>query len=193
MGIADSGVQFGFKSNEGRKKKILINGITGSGKSTVAKSYCDKHNLNAVVFDIDDTNFAMEDRVIDIDYSLNANALTNEIVGIIKKIPVEYDTIIIDGIDTLNDSLAPMEVEGQLAYKKRADNFKRILNELKASGKNIILIGQQAMVMVDETKDYPKPVQQVNNLVNFTYRCYKDEKGNFCTECLKFRGEPEEL
>lgn len=193
MGIADSGVQFGFKSNDDRKRKILINGITGSGKSTVAKNYCDKHELNAVVFDIDDTNFAMSDRVIDIDYSLNANALTNEIVGMIKKIPVEYDTIIIDGIDTLNDSLAPMEVEGQLAYKKRADNFKRILNELKASGKNIILIGQQAMVMVDETKDYPKPVQQVNNLVNFTYRCYKDEKGNYCTECLKYRGEPEEL
>ncbi len=193
MGIADSNVEFSFKSNKDRKRKILINGLTGTGKSTVAKSYCDKHKLNAVVFDIDDTNFAMSDRVIDIDYSLNANALTNEIVGMIKSIPKDYDTIIVDGIDTLNDSLAPMEVEGQLAYKKRADNFKRILNELKSSGKNIILIGQQAMVMVDETKDYPKPVQQVNNLVNFTYRCYKDEKGNYCTECLKYRDKPEEL
>jgi adenylate kinase family enzyme len=193
MGIADSGTEFKFRSTKDRKKKILINGITGTGKSTVAKKYCDKYKLNAVVFDIDDSNFAMTDRIIDVDYSLNANQLTNEIVGIIKRVPDEYDTIIVDGIDTLNDSLTPNDVEGQIAFKRRADNFKRIINELKASDRNIIYIGQQSMVMIAEDKDYPKPVQQINNMVNFTYRCFKDEKGNYCTECLKYRGEPDEL
>lgn len=192
MGIADSNVEFGFKSNKDRKRKILINGLTGTGKSTVAKSYCDKHKLNAVVFDIDDTNFAMSDRVVNIDYSLNGNALTNEIVGMIKSIPKDYDTIIVDGIDTLNDLLVP-DGEGQIVYKKRSDNFKKILNELKASNKHLIFIGQKAMVMRDDDKEYSKTVQQLNNMVNFTYRCFVDDKGRFGTECLKYRDKPEEL
>lgn len=193
MGIADSNVEFKFKSPSERREKILVNGLTGTGKSTAVANYCKKHKLNAIVFDIDSTNFAMEDRVVDVDYTLNANQLTNEIVGLIKKIPSEYDTIIVDGIDSLNDHLTPSNVEGQYAFKLRADNFKKIINELKASDRNIIFIGQQAMVMVDESKDYSKPVQQINNMVNFTYRCYKDEKGNFCTECLKYRGEEGDL
>lgn len=192
MGIADSGVEFGFKSTKDRKRKILINGLTGTGKSTVAKKYCDKYKLNAVVFDIDDTNFAMSDRVIDIDYSLNGTALTNEIVGMIKQIPAEYDTIIIDGIDTLNDLLVP-DGEGQIVYKKRSDNFKKILNTLKESDRNLIFIGQKAMVMRDDDKEYSKTVMQLNNMVNFTYRCFVDDKGKFGTECLKYRGKPEEL
>ena len=192
MGIADSGVEFKFKPTKDRKRKILINGLTGTGKSTVAKKYCDKYNLNAVVFDIDDTNFAMSDRVIDIDYSLNGTALTNEIVGMIKQIPAEYDTIIIDGIDTLNDLLVP-DGEGQIVYKKRSDNFKKILNTLKESDRNLIFIGQKAMVMRDDDKEYSKTVMQLNNMVNFTYRCFVDDKGKFGTECLKYRGKPEEL
>lgn len=192
MGIADSGSEFSFKSTDDRKKKILINGLTGSGKSTVAKNYCEKYELNAVVFDIDDTNFAMSDRIVNIDYNTNGNALTNEVVGVIKQIPSEYDTIIIDGIDTLNDLLVP-DGEGQIVYKKRSDNFKKILNALKESDRNLIFIGQQAMVMRDDDKEYSKTVQQLNNMVNYTYRCFIDDKGNFGTECLKYRGKPEEL
>ena len=193
MALVSSDVKFGFKSSKTRPKKILINGLTGSGKSTVAKAYCDKHGLNAVVFDVDDTNYAMSDRCIDIDYSKNATALTSDIETMIKSIPDDYDTIIIDGIDTLNDNLTPSG-DGQFVYKQRGDNFKKIINTLRESGKNLIFIGQISMVMNDNPdKDPSKPCQMINNMVNYTYRCFVDSKGKFCTECLKYRDKPEDL
>ncbi len=182
-----------FKKTETRKIKVLINGLTGTGKSTAAKLYCDKHDLNPVVFDIDDTNYAFPGRILDIDFDKSGNVLTTMLVNAIQQIAdSEYDTIIVDGIDTLNDLLTPPG-DGQLVYKKRADNFKKVLSCLKKSNKNLIFIGQKAMVMLDDDKEYSKPVQQLNNMVNFTFRCYIDDKGQFGSECTKWRGEKEEL
>ena len=38
-------------------KKVLIYGLDGSGKSTFAEQYCNDNNLNAIVIDVDDTNY----------------------------------------------------------------------------------------------------------------------------------------
>ena len=55
---ASSGNGLTFKNRTANdKKKVMIYGNDGTGKSTFAETYCNKNGLNRVVIDIDDTNF----------------------------------------------------------------------------------------------------------------------------------------
>ena len=90
-------IQFKKRGNN-NKLKVLIYGRDGSGKSTYAEKYCQEHELNAVVIDVEDTNYTDMIMVNDIDLSDDVKAFRN-LKRILSSIPSEFDTIVIDGID----------------------------------------------------------------------------------------------
>ena len=57
-------------------KKVLIVGESKSGKSTFCESYCQENNLNAVVLDIENTNFTDMDLIVSFDLSISLGFLT---------------------------------------------------------------------------------------------------------------------
>ena len=60
-------IQFKKRGND-NKLKVLIYGRDGSGKSTYAEQYCKENGLNAVVIDVEDTNYTDMVMVNDIDF-----------------------------------------------------------------------------------------------------------------------------
>lgn len=171
--------------------KILYYGLDGSGKSTAAHEKCQELGLKPACIDVDDTNFTGVD-IIDLDLSNDIKAYKNikEAIKEIAKAP-DYDTIVLDGVSALLELLTP-HVEGQRAYKVRADRWSSILQQLINTKKNLIFIGQADMeVIFNDDYQSPKPIIKVNSIVNEKYKCIK-EGNNFNTKLEKYRGSRDE-
>ena len=173
------------------KKKVLIYGNDGTGKSTFAEKYCKDNGLNPVVIDIDDTNYTSLPIVqVDLSSDLNAYRMVKDVVLKIKQ-SEEFDTIILDGVTSYLEMLVS-KANGLKKYSDRAERFNEILRLLQSSGKHLILIGQADMkVIYTEEHQSNKMVIKINSIVNEKYYCYIDEKGRYKTRTVKYRGVSE--
>lgn len=173
--------------SENPRKKVLIYGLDGTGKSTFAETYCKQNGLNPVVIDIDDTNFTGLD-ILDLRFAndMQTYTIVKNTIKEIGKTP-EYDTIILDGVSSLLEMLTS-KAKGMAAYSDRSKRWNDILFELENTHKNLIFIGQIDLEMLFNDDYQPsKAVIKVNSLVNEKYRCYIDDKGNYTYETKKFR------
>ena len=173
------------------KKKVLIYGNDGSGKSTFAEKYCKEHNLHGLVVDIDDTNYTDMDIVeIDLSTDLKAYKFMKNIIGLVDKDP-NYDTIIIDGVTSYLEMLIS-KANGLKKYSDRAERFNDVLRDLLNSNLNLIFIGQADMAVVyNEDHQSNKSVIKVNSLVNEKYHTYITRNGNkteYKVDTEKYRG-----
>ena len=188
-----SGLTFKTRSADD-KKKVMIYGNDGTGKSTFAETYCKKHGLNPVVIDIDDTNFTSLP-IVELEFEESNKRNWLRIRDTFKKVCLcdDFDTIIIDGVTSLLEMLVS-DANGLKAYKDRADRFNELLLLLQRSNKHLIYIGQADMkVIYSEDHQSNKSVIKVNSIVNEKYYCYFDEKGKFKVTTEKFRRvEPKE-
>ena len=180
-------LKFKDRTKEPNLKKVLIYGMDGSGKSTFAEQYCKENNLNAVVIDIDDTNYT---NLPIVEVNLTTDLTTyNSVKDVIKEIgkSKDFDTIILDGVTSLLELLTS-RAKGMAAYSDRSKRWNDILRALLVSGKNIIFVGQidMRLVFTDDAQS-SKAVIKVNSMVNEKYYCYIDDKGNYLHEVKKFR------
>lgn len=169
------------------KKKVLIYGNDGSGKSTYAETYCKDNGLNAVCIDIDDTNYTSIP-LVEIDTRTDITTF-NSICEVIKLITEDerFDTIIVDGVTSLIEMLVS-KANGLKKYSDRSERFTKILRLLQSSGKNIIWIGQADMqVIYNDDHQSNKIVIKINSIVNEKYHCYVDNKGKYDVETEKIR------
>ena len=169
------------------KKKVMIYGNDGTGKSTYAETYCKEHDLNAVCIDIDDTNYT-DIPLVEIDTRTDLTTFQSicEVLQLITE-DDRFDTIIVDGVTSLIEMLVS-KANGLKKYADRSERFTRILRLIQASGKNIIWIGQADMkVIYSDDHQSNKSVIKVNSIVNEKYYCYFDEKGEFKVKTEKFR------
>ena len=169
------------------KKKVMIYGNDGTGKSTYAETYCRKNGLNPVVIDIDDTNFTNLP-IVELEFEENDKKNYFRIKDTFKKVCLsDFDTIIIDGVTSLLEMLVS-SANGLKAYKDRSDRFNELLLMLQNSNKHIIYIGQADMkVIYSEDHQSNKSVIKINSIVNEKYHCYFGEKGEFKVETEKYR------
>ena len=190
---SDNGLTFKTRSAND-KKKVMIYGNDGTGKSTFAETYCRQNGLNPVVVDIDDTNFTSLP-IVELTFEENNKRNWLKIRDVFKKICLsdDFDTVIIDGVTSLLEMLVS-DANGMKAYKDRADRFNEILLLFERCNKNVIYIGQADMrVIYGEDHQSNKSVIKVNSIVNEKYYCYFDEKGKFKVATEKFRRvEPKE-
>ena len=182
------------KRSANDKKKIMIYGNDGTGKSTFAETYCRENGLNPAVIDIDDTNFTSLP-IVELQYEENNKKNWFRIKDTFKKICLsdDFDTVIIDGVTSLLEMLVS-DANGMKAYKDSADRFNEILMLFERCNKNVIYIGQADMrVIYSEEHQSNKSVIKINSIVNEKYYCYIDEKGQFKVQTEKFRRvEPKE-
>ena len=173
------------------KKKILIYGNDGTGKSTFAETYCRNKGLNPVVIDVDDTNYTSLPIVqVDLSSDLNAYRMVKDVVLKIKQSD-EFDTIILDGVTSYLEMLVS-KANGLKKYSDRAERFNEILRLLQSSGKHLIFIGQADMAVIyTEEHQSNKMVIKINSIVNEKYYCYVDEKGRFKSRTVKYRSVEE--
>ena len=168
-------------------KKILIYGEDGTGKSTFAKLYCEKHNLKPICIDIDDTNWSgVEYVTINQKGDMSTyTSLKNTITAITNT--NEYDTIIYDGTSS-SFELLTSTAKGLKKYADRSERFYTLLRQLLTSNKHIIFIGQIDMkVIYNEDCQSPKPIIKLNSLVNEKYLTIR-EGDKFSIVCEKNRG-----
>ena len=172
------------KRGDDNKLKVLIYGRDGSGKSTYAEQYCKENGLNAVVIDIEDTNYTDMIMVNDIDLSDDVKAFRN-LKRILSSIPAEFDTIIIDGIDSVLEAFVS-NAGGMKCFADRAKTFTRFLRECVKTDKHLIFIGQSPVDLDNYTGDEQpnKSIVKLNAFVNEKYRC----TDNYKVETTKYRG-----
>lgn len=173
--------------SENPRKKVLIYGLDGTGKSTFAETYCKENGLNPIVIDIDDTNFTGLD-ILDLRFAndMQTYTIVKNTIKEIGKTP-EYDTIILDGVSSLLEMLTS-KAKGMAAYSDRSKRWNDILFELENTHKNLIFIGQIDLEMLFNDDYQPsKAVIKVNSLVNEKYKCFIDDKGNYTYEVKKLR------
>jgi GTPase SAR1 family protein len=89
------------KRGADNKRKVLIYGQDGSGKSTYAEKYCSEHGLNPVVLDIEDTNYTDLPMLNEFDLSTDVKSYRFMKKVLEEITETEFDTIIIDGVDSL--------------------------------------------------------------------------------------------
>jgi adenosyl cobinamide kinase/adenosyl cobinamide phosphate guanylyltransferase len=169
------------------KKKVLIYGNDGTGKSTYAETYCKDNNLNAVCIDIDDTNYTSIP-LVEIDTRTDLTTF-NSICQVIELITEDdrFDTIIVDGVTSLIEMLVS-KANGLKKYSDRSERFTKILRLIQASGKNIIWIGQADMkVIYNDDHQSNKIVIKINSIVNEKYHCYISKNGKYEVETEKIR------
>lgn len=168
------------------KKKVLIYGNDGTGKSTYAEQYCKDNGLAAVCIDIDDTNFT-NIPLVEIDTRTDITTF-NSICQVIDLISEDdrFDTIIVDGVTSLIEMLVS-KANGLKKYSDRSERFTKILRKIQASGKNIIWIGQADMkVIYNDEHQSNKIVIKINSIVNEKYHCLIN-KGKYEVETEKIR------
>ena len=169
------------------KKKVLIYGNDGTGKSTYAETYCKENGLTAVCIDIDDTNYTSIP-LVEIDTRTDITTF-NSICQVIELITEDdrFDTIIIDGVTSLIEMLVS-KANGLKKYSDRSERFTKILRLLQSSGKNIIWIGQADMkVIYNDDHQSNKIVIKINSIVNEKYHCYIAKNGAYEVETEKIR------
>lgn len=169
------------------KKKIMIYGNDGTGKSTYAETYCKEHGLSAVCIDIDDTNYTSIPLVeIDTRTDLTTYKSILEVIELITE-DDRFDTIIVDGVTSLIEMLVS-NAPGLKKYADRSERFTKILRKIQMSNKNIIWIGQADMkVIYSDDHQSNKIVIKINSIVNEKYHCYITAKGEYKVETEKFR------
>ena len=168
------------------KKKVLIYGNDGTGKSTYAETYCKDNDLKAVCIDIDDTNFTSIP-LVEIDTRTDITTF-NSICQVIDLISEDdrFDTIIVDGVTSLIEMLVS-KANGLKKYSDRSERFTKILRKIQASGKNIIWIGQADMkVIYNDEHQSNKIIIKINSIVNEKYHCLIN-KGKYEVETEKIR------
>ena len=169
------------------KKKVLIYGNDGTGKSTYAETYCKTNGLSPVCIDVDDTNYTSVP-LVEIDTRTDITTF-NSICQVIELISTDdrFDTIIVDGVTSLIEMLVS-KANGLKKYSDRSERFTKILRLIQSSGKNIIWIGQADMrVIYNDDHQSNKIVIKINSIVNEKYHCYIDNKGNYEVETEKIR------
>ena len=169
------------------KKKVLIYGNDGTGKSTYAEKYCKEHDLKAVCIDIDDTNYT-NIPLVEIDTRTDVTTF-NSICQVLELITADerFDTIIIDGVTSLIEMLVS-KANGLKKYSDRSERFTKILRLVQMSGKNIIWIGQADMkVIYSEDHQSNKIVIKINSIVNEKYHCFISKNGKYDVETEKIR------
>ncbi len=172
------------KRGEGDKKKVLIFGTDGSGKSTFAEQYCEDNGLNPIVLDIEDTNYTGLDMIRDFDLSSDVKSYRGMKRILTEIEPLDYDTIIIDGIDSLIESFIS-NASGLKAYADRTKTFLKFLRDCTKTKMHLIFIGQSP-VDIDWYKGDENPnkcIIKLNAIVNEKYRC----TDNFKVETVKYR------
>ena len=108
-----------------------------------------------------------------------------------------FDTLIIDGVGTLNELLLPKGVkDSRRTYLIRTQNFKKIWKVLLHAKIHFIFIGQKDMI-VTEDNESSKFAELINNMVDYKFHCIHSGKGfgsnDFTHVCTKTRGEIEPL
>ena len=169
------------------KKKVLIYGNDGTGKSTYAEKYCKDNNLKAVCIDIDDTNYTGIP-LVEIDTRTDVTTF-NSICQVIELITQDerFDTIIVDGVTSLIEMLVS-KASGLKKYADRSERFTKILRLLQSSQKNIIWIGQADMrVIYNDDHQSNKIVIKINSIVNEKYHCTIGKGGKYEVETEKIR------
>jgi adenosyl cobinamide kinase/adenosyl cobinamide phosphate guanylyltransferase len=169
------------------KKKVLIYGNDGTGKSTYAEQYCKDNGLSAVCIDIDDTNYT-KIPLVEIDTRTDLTTF-NSICQVIELITEDdrFDTIIVDGVTSLIEMLVS-KANGLKKYSDRSERFTKILRLIQASGKHIIWIGQADMkVIYNDDHQSNKIVIKINSIVNEKYHCYISKNGKYEVETEKIR------
>lgn len=169
------------------KKKVMIYGNDGTGKSTFAEEYCEKNGLKPVCIDIDDTNFTNVPIVeIDLSTDLNTFKSIKEVITQIRATD-DFDTIIVDGVTSLLELLVSKS-KGLSKYGDRSVRFQDILRLLLSSDKHLIFIGQADMEVIYTTDHQSnKSIIKVNSIVNEKYHCYITSKGEYAHEVMKYR------
>ncbi|MBF4468831.1 MAG: AAA family ATPase [Methanobrevibacter arboriphilus] len=168
--------------------KILVYGRPGHGKSTFVSNYCKEHGLKQLVMDFDITNFT-GDKVAKIDTS-NAFRTRKSILKTIKDMKEDgYDTLVLDGVGKLLKKLTHTE-KGLAKYPERSNRFNEIVEEIDNQKLNIIFIGQEDTNLDNYSENLPNSsIQDVNNIVNFIYKCHKDNAENYTVSLDKERKE----
>lgn len=173
------------KRGADNKRKVLIYGKDGSGKSTYAEKYCMDHNLNPVVLDIEDTNYTSLPMLSEFDLSTDVKAY-RFMKQVLDEIAVsDYDTIIIDGVDSLIESFIS-NANGLKCYADRSKTFIRFTKDCLNTGKNLIFVGQSPVDLDYYNGTDTKPnscIVKLNAMVNEKYRV--GEK--FKVETVKYR------
>ena len=167
------------------KKKVLIYGADGSGKSTFAETYCNKHGLNPVVLDIEDTNYTDLPMLSEFDLSTDKKAylFMKQVLNEIEE--MDFDTIIIDGVDSLIESFIS-SAAGLKCYADRSKTFIRFIKDCLKTGKNLIFIGQSPVDLDYYKGTDTKPnscIVKLNAMVNEKYRIGDKYKA----ETVKYR------
>ena len=159
-------------------RKVLIYGLDKSGKSTFAEKYCKEHNLNALVIDVDNTNYTNMDLIqIDTNSPQKTNKDIISIINALNSDEYDYDTIILDGVTGLLARLTGVG-DGMFVYSERGKMWNMILRKLTNSSKNLIFIGQIDMELKNDGEKPSQAVVHVNSIVNEKYKCYTVTKGN---------------
>ena len=169
------------------KKKVLIYGNDGTGKSSYAETYCKTNDLKPVCIDIDDTNYTSIP-LVEIDTRTDLTTFNSicEVIDLITN-DERFDTIIVDGVTSLIEMLVS-KANGLKKYSDRSERFTKILRLLQSSGKNIIWIGQADMkVIYTEDHQSNKIVIKINSIVNEKYHCYISKNGKYEVETEKIR------
>jgi archaellum biogenesis ATPase FlaH len=173
------------KRSSDNKKKVLIYGADGSGKSTFAEKYCNKMGLNPVVLDIEDTNYTDLPMLSEFDLSTDTKAyrFMKQVLNEIEE--TDFDTIIIDGVDSLIESFISNE-RGLKCYADRSKTFIKFTKDCLKTGKNLIFIGQSPVDLDYYKGTDTKPnacIVKLNAMVNEKYRIGDKYKA----ETVKYR------
>lgn len=181
---ASQGLTF-KKRGAGNRKKVLIYGQDGSGKSTYAEKYCNDHGLNPVVLDIEDTNYTDLPMLTEFDLSTDVKAyrFMKQVLDEITE--TEYDTIIIDGVDSLIESFIS-NANGLKCYADRSKTFLRFIKDCLKTKKNLIFVGQSPVDLDYYKGTDNKPnacIVKLNAMVNEKY-CIGDK---YKVETVKYR------
>ena len=177
--------QFKKRGNDNRRK-VLIYGNDGSGKSTYAETYCKQHNLNPVVLDLEDTNYTDLPMLSEFDLTTDVKAYRymNSVLAEISE-NEEFDTIIIDGVDSLIEAFIS-NANGLKCYADRSKTFIRFTKDCLKTGKNLIFVGQSPVDLDYYKGSDAKPnscIVKLNAMVNEKYRL----GDKFQVETVKYR------
>jgi len=168
---APSGITF-KKRGADNKRKVLIYGQDGSGKSTYAEKYCNEHGLNPVVLDIEDTNYTDLPMLNEFDLSTDVKSYRFMKKVLEEIAETEHDTIIIDGVDSLIESFIS-NANGLKCYADRSKTFLRFVKDCLNTGCNLIFVGQSPVDLDYYKGTDKKPnscIIKLNAMVNEKYR-----------------------